>query len=249
MIRRKLHCRFPLFFAYTLYSIAVIAVRLSVAKQPHLFFALYWTTEIIYGALALLAIGEVFSDVLELRSNQHRWWRFAPGTILLLLVTIFFWQATYHPFGPNVWGALGAGAYSFGLGVLCVQAGIFLLALFRLKAFSGILSKQHNAGILRGFGVFGLLTMMAYITRSYYGAQFEDWFRYIPPGAYVMATLTWLAAFLRSEPPNCTPPPTPEFLKNLAEGLSRDHETLKKIEKDLPPRLRTTFPCRELTTG
>jgi hypothetical protein len=241
MIRRKLHSQFPLFFAYTLYSIVVIAVRLSVAKQPRLFFALYWITEIIYGALALLAVGEVFSDVLELRSNQHRWWRFAPATILLSLVTIFFWRATYCPFGPNVWGALGAGAYSFGLGVLCVQAGIFLLALFRLKAFSGILSKQHNAGILRGFGVFGLLTMTAYVTRSYFGARFEDWFRYIPPGAYIMATLTWLTVFLHQEPPDRKPSATSEFVKNVAEGLSRDHEALKKIEKDLPPQLRTTF--------
>jgi len=248
MVRRKLHHRFPLFFAYTLYSVAVIAVRLSVARQPDLFFALYWITEIIFSTLALLAIGEVFNDVLELRSIRHRWWRFAPATILLALVMIFLWRAIYHPFGPNFWGALGAGAYSFGLGVLCLQAGIFLLALFRLKAFSGILSKQHNAGILRGFGIFGLLTMIVYVARSTFGARFEDWFRYIPPGAYAMATLTWLAAFRRPEPAESTPP-APEFLEEIAEGLNRDQEELKKIEKDLPPRLQTALETAPLICG
>lgn len=236
MVRRKLHRRFPMFFTYTLYSIVVIAVRLSVARQPRLFFALYWITDIIYGALALLAIREVFGDVLELRSHQHRWWKLAPAAILLVLIMIFLLRAVYHPFGPSFLGALGAGAYSFEFGVRYVQAGTFLLALFRLKAFSGILGKQHNTGILRGFGIFSLLTLTADLTRSHFGVRFEDWFRHIPPGAYIMATLTWLAAFRRPEPPACTPPTTPEFLGGLVEGLNRDQEALKKIEKDLPPR-------------
>src|SRR5438552_11310270 len=146
MVRRKLHHRFPLFFAYTLYSVAITAARLSVAQQPRLLFALYWITEIIYGVLALLAVREVFSDVLELRSNRNPWWRVVPGAILLTLITASLWRANYHPFGPNFWGTLGAGAYSFELGVLCIQATSYLLALFHLRPFSGILKKQHNAG-------------------------------------------------------------------------------------------------------
>lgn len=242
MIRRKLYRKFPLFLAYTLYSIVVIAVRLSVGKQPRLFFALYWITDIIYGALALMAIREVFGDVLKLRSNsdQDQWWRFVPAAILLILIIASLRKAIYYPFGPNFWGAMGAGAYSFELGVRYVQAGIFLLALFRLKVFSGILGNYHNAAVLRGFGIFSLLTMTADLARSHFGVRFEDWFRYIPPGAYIMATWTWLVAFRRPEPPKCTPLPTPEFLEELVEGFDRDHEALKKIEKNLPPQRQVT---------
>jgi hypothetical protein len=240
MIRRKLHRRFPLFFAYTLCSVAVTAVRLPVAKQPELFFSVYWITEIIYDTLSLLGIGEVFSDVLGLRSNRHPWLRFVPAALLLTLIIASLWRATYHPFGPNFWGRLGAGAYSFEFGVLFVDATTYLLARFRLDVFSGILKKQHNAAILKGFGIFGLLTMVVNLLRSHFGSQFEGWFRYIPPGAYIMATLTWLAAFRRPEPPTCTPPPPPEFLDGLVEGFNRDQEALKKIEKNLPPRRQVT---------
>ena len=240
MVRRKLHRQFPLFFGYTLYSIIVIGVRLSAVKQPRMLFALYWITDIIYGALALLAIREVFGDVLKLRSNRNPWWRFISTAVLLALIIASLWRAIYHPFGPNFWGTLGAGAYSFELGVLCIQAITYLLALFRLQGFSGILKKQHNAAILKGFGIFGLIAMIVYFTRFYFGAQFEGWFRYIPPGAYAMATLTWLAAFRRPESPSSASPPTPEFLDGLVEGFNRDHETLKKIEKNLPPRRHLT---------
>jgi hypothetical protein len=240
MLRRKLHRRFPLFFAYTLYSVAMTAVRLPVAKQPELFFSVYWITEIVYDTLALLGIGEVFSDVLGLRSNRNGWWRFVPSALLMLLIIASLWRATYHPFGPNFWGRLGAGAYSYEFGVLLVGAITYLLAQFRLKAFAGILKKQHNAAILKGFGIFGLLTLTVNLLRSHFGSQFEGWFRYIPPGAYAMATLTWLAAFRRPEPPVSKLQPTPELLGGLREGLDHDHETLKKIEKNLPPRRHLT---------
>ena len=188
----------------------------------------------------LLGIGEVFSDVLNLRSKRTQGWRFVPAALLLILITASLWRATYHAFGPNFWGRLGAGAYSFEFGVLFINAATYLLAQFRLEAFSGILKKQHNAAILKGFGIFGLLTMTVGLLRSHFGFQFEGWFRYIPPGAYAMATWTWLAAFRRPEPRTCAPPPTPELLGGLREGLSHDHETLKEIEKNLPPRRQLT---------
>jgi hypothetical protein len=244
MFRRKLHHSYRLFFTYTLYSVVIIAVRLSAAKQPRLLFALYWITEIIYGVLALLAVREVFGDVLELRSNRNPWWQVVPVAILLTLIIASLWRAIYHPFGPNFWGTLGAGAYSFELGVLCIQAISYLLALFHLKPFSGILKKHHNASILKGFGIFGLVTMVVYVMRLYFGSRFEGWFRYIPPGAYIMATLTWLNAFRRAEPPTRAPSPTPEFLGGLMEGFSREHETLEKIEKDLPPKWHLTGDAR-----
>jgi hypothetical protein len=244
MVRRKLHRRFPVFFAYTVYSVLVIAVRLPMAQHPKIFYALYWISEMIYGNLSLLGIGEVFGDVLSLRSQRNTWWRCVPAGIVVAPVFASLWRAIYHPFGPNFWGKLGAGAYSFNLCVLCVSTMAYLLAMFRLKPFSGILQKQHNAAILKGFGIFSLLAMIAHLARSHFGPQFEGWFRYIPPGAYIMATLTWLAAFRRPETSTCTPPPTPEFLGGLREGLSREQETLKEIEKDLPPKWHLTGDAR-----
>src|SRR5205807_6538989 len=48
----------PLFCLSTVNSVVVIAVQLSAMNRPDHFYVLYWSTEIIYGLLALLAIGE-----------------------------------------------------------------------------------------------------------------------------------------------------------------------------------------------
>lgn len=210
MFRHKLHRRFPIFFAYTLYSVVVIAVRLPVAPNRRLFYAVFWITEMIYGALSLLGIGEVLGEVLLAQSKRNARLRLAPALILLLLIAASLWKAIYHPLGRSFLGRLGAGAYLFDFGVLCMDAVAYLLALFRLKPFSGIVPSQHTTAILKGFGIFGLLTLMSGLMRSLFGSQFEGWFRYIPPGAYFMATLTWLSAFRHPGPPKIPVLPSPE---------------------------------------
>src|SRR5436309_737088 len=234
MLRNKLHRRFPIFFSYTLYSVAVIAVRLPVAHDRRLFYAVFWITEMIYGALSLLGIGEVLGDALSTQSKRNTMLRLAPALILLLLIVASLWRAIYHPLGSNFWGRFGAGSYSFDFGVSCVDAMAYLLALFRLKPFSGIVQNQHGTAILQGFGIFGLLTLMAGLMRTLFGSQFEGWFRYIPPGAYFMATLTWLSAFRHPEPPKVPVLPSPE---STGGPTKRDaDQRLDKIEKNLAPR-------------
>jgi beta-lactamase regulating signal transducer with metallopeptidase domain len=47
LVRRGLRRRFPFFFAYTLYSLVVIVVRLWVMDRPRMFFVVYWITEMV----------------------------------------------------------------------------------------------------------------------------------------------------------------------------------------------------------
>ncbi len=200
MMRFRLHRHFPLFFAYTLYSVLVIAIRLSVVSHASLYYGLYWTTDIIYSSLALLSIREVFND-LVVRSTRNKIRRFVPVVVLAILAATSFYRAIYRPFGSVFLGRLGAGAYFFDLETLGIQATAYLLTIFRLKPFSDVLYSQHNAAILKGFGIFGLVAMASHLARTLFGSQFEGWFRYVPPGAYFMATLTWLSAFRRPQPP------------------------------------------------
>lgn len=233
--RHKLHRRFPIFFTYTIYSVVVIAVRISVAQDRRLFYAVFWITEIIYGALSLLGIGEVLADALSAQSKRDARLKFAPAFILLLLVIASLWRAIYRPLGNTFLGRLGAGAYLFHFGVLSGNAMAYLLALFRLKPFSGTVPKQHSIAILKGFGIFGLLTLMAALMRALFGPQFEGWFRYIPPGAYFMATLTWLSAFRHPGPPKLPVLPSPESIQGFTKSPDKADKTLDKIDKDLTP--------------
>jgi hypothetical protein len=129
LARRRLYHRFPFFFAYTLYSILVTVVRLRTMGTPAVFFVSYWSTEIVYGILELLAIREVFKSVLEMYYSLYRWTRW----LLPIAVTVMFgnsiWRAIYRSVGGGPLGGLAAGVYSLVLGILCLQAAIFLLCL------------------------------------------------------------------------------------------------------------------------
>jgi hypothetical protein len=239
MMRFRLHRHFPLFFAYTLYSVLVIAVRLSVVSHASLYYGLYWTTDIIYSSLALLSIREVFND-LVVRSTRNNIRRFVPVVVLAILAATSFYRAIYHPFGSVFLGRLGAGAYFFDLETLGIQATAYLLTIFRLKPFSDVLYSQHNAAILKGFGIFGLVAMASHLARTLFGPQFEGWFRYIPPGAYFMATITWLSAFRHPEPPK-----VPVLLSPESTG----RPTKNDADQPFGPTRKTLTPCPDLMGG
>ena len=234
MVRLKLHRHLPAFFAYTLYSVLVIAIRLSVVSHARFYYGLFWITDVIYGGLALLSIREVFDDLSAVRSSRNELWRIAQPAVLSLLAVTSFCRAIYHPFGLTFLGKLGAGAYFFDLEVLGIQAITYILTIFRLKPFSDIPHNQHKAAILKGFGIFGLVAMSSHLARSLFGSQFEGWFRYIPPGAYFMATLTWLSAFRHPEPPKV---PVLPSLESTGGPTRHDaDQRLDKIEKNLATR-------------
>src|SRR5436853_2703648 len=73
LFRRRLVDRFPLFCAYTSYSILASVARLWIIDRPRPFFVLYWTTEIVYGFLSLLAVYEVFKSEGSMRCATRGW--------------------------------------------------------------------------------------------------------------------------------------------------------------------------------
>jgi hypothetical protein len=225
LARRRLYHRFPFFFAYTLYSILVTVVRLRTMGTPAVFFVSYWSTEIVYGILELLAIREVFKSVLEMYYSLYRWTRW----LLPIAVTVMFgnsiWRAIYRSVGGGPLGGLAAGAYSLVLGILCLQAAIFLLCLrLSFRKHSPIRWTRYEAGILIGFGLAAVATALIRLARPQVGPAMELAFRYLPAIAYMAAVVIWLAAFWREEPPLARKPTDPELFKRAAEFMRRAAE-------------------------
>jgi hypothetical protein len=132
--------------------------------------------------------------------------------------------------GRGSLGGLATGAYSLVLGILCLQAAIFLLCLklsFRRNA--PIRWTRYEAGILIGFGLAAFATALIRLTRPQVGPAMELAFRYLPAVAYMAAVVIWLAAFWREEPPLVRKPTDPElfkraaaFMRGAVEGLEAD---------------------------
>jgi hypothetical protein len=232
ILYRRLYRSFPLFAAYTLYSITVIFVRLWARGNTESYFVLYLVTEVLYGCLALLAIREAFKTVLESYSDRYPSIRVLLYAIVALLIGLPVFSAIHRLSVDGQMNAAFSGAvYSFLLVVRSIEVLVFGICLFRSRHHD---DGAYNGGVILGFGVYAAVTLMAYLFH-YLGGRFEDWYRYMTPGSYCMAAAIWLAAFLKREEPRS--PRNTEHLKTQLDNaetlLQRYSQVLRKILKEL----------------
>ena len=207
LLRRRLYRIFPFFTAYTIYSLAVAVMWLCASPGPATLFVLYWITQMIYGVLSLLAILEIFKPTLG-AYFEWIWIRLLPTLLLLGIAGVSLWRGFYHPVGRG--GSLvglAAGAYTFMLGVLCLQIIVLVICLrLTFRKPYPVRWGRYRLGILAGFGLAACASAAAYMVRFLFGARFEVVFHYVLPGAYIGAAAGWLLAFWRPEPPRSSKP-------------------------------------------
>ncbi|HEY6351194.1 MAG TPA: hypothetical protein VI636_17460 [Candidatus Angelobacter sp.] len=238
LLRRRLYRRgmHPFFFSYTLYSVVVTIPRLAFVQRPVQYPIFYWSTEIIYGVLAILALNEVFSRIFFLDYQEHEWLRFMlPVTVLLIIVVLtVWWRFGYHlPKGGHfsvAWSIFLA----FNLGVHSVEGTLMLLFVALRWVFAAGWNR-YDYGILMGFGVSALITMSADMARLRLGANYEFWYRYAPGIGYVLATIIWLQALWRVRQPQ---PVSMTRLRSMIELAQRNNEVIRTIHEWLHKRDR-----------
>jgi hypothetical protein len=227
VLRRKLHCEFPFFFAYLVLSVFVPLVRLAVIGDYPTFFKVFWATEALYAVLALLALYEVFHEVF-LPFYMLWWWFWLvfPGAVGVAAV-VQIWRAVVNP--PIQAVPLIAAILSFGRVINWVEAVLFGL-FFVLVLLLGVRWKSYPFGIVEGFGLSALGALIAYGLRSEFGTKYGAFAKYAPPVAYVVGVLVWLDTFLRQPDPEVVhawrDKITPEQLLAEARGYVR---TLKRF--------------------
>jgi hypothetical protein len=229
LIRRRLYRKgmFPFFFSYTLFSVIVTIPRLALVRRPIEYAILYWSSEVIYGVLAILSLNEVFSRIFRLDYQEHPWLRFALPSMVMLIITALFVRSSVvykTPTGARL-GLLMTGLRSFDLGVHSVEG--ILLVLFLLLWWALVPGwNRQDYGVLLGFGISAAVTMSARIARFYFGTSYEMWYRYAPGIGYVLAAAIWLHAFWQAYEPE--PRPLMRF-RAMLEQVGRDNETIKLI--------------------
>jgi hypothetical protein len=198
LVRRKTYREFPLFFLYVSFSIAFITLRLAVSGDYRLFFFVFWVTEAIYVALALLVLHEVFRTVFAAFYEKRWFWLFFP----FVVVAIFTIAIAYRLGSPPVQASrLISLILTLGTTVSLVQVAIFGL-FFLLVWFHGIRWRDYPFGIVVGFAIIAVGSLWGNWARSVFGTRFNKFFGYAPAVAYILAVIVWLDTFLRppSEP-------------------------------------------------
>ena len=198
LLRRKLHYEFPFFFTYVSFAIVAAIARLSVSGDYPMYFKVFWATAALYDVLALLALHEVFHEVFLPFYTIWWWFRLLfPGTVgIAALVQIR--HAILNP--PIQAPPLVAAILSFGRVMNWVEAALFGL-FFALVLLLGVRWRSYPFGIVEGFGLSALGSLIAYGLRSEFGTKYNTLVKYAPPVAYVVGVLVWLDTFLRQPDP------------------------------------------------
>src|SRR5579862_6642744 len=229
LTQRRLYRRglYPWFCTYTLYSIVVSVVRLVLVQQPAHYLWFYWSTEIIYGILALLSLNEVFTRTFFLDYQEHPRLRLIlPITVLAVFFGLFLWWklAYITPSGGHLsfpWSAFVA----FIQGVHSVEGLLLVLFMvFWLLLVPGW--NRYDYGILLGFGLSGLVTMSADMVRFNGGHGYQVWYKYAPGLTYLAVTIIWLHAFWQAREPR---PKSLVHFRTLIESAKSNNEMIKLI--------------------
>jgi len=197
LLGRDSYREFPLFFTYLVCSVLGAVAKFVVSGNYVTFFRVFWATEGLYSALALLALYEVFHwFFFEFYRHWSWFWLLFPG-IIGLIAALSIWYALKYP--PIQASRLISLILVFGIAVNFVQVGIFLLFFFLVWVFS-LRWWAYVFAIVLGFAVSALGALAAYWLRSEFGTKFGIFAKYAPPVAYILSVLLWLAVFIRPEP-------------------------------------------------
>lgn len=189
MVWRKLHRKFPVFFAYILFQLVNFGVLFPIHQYGTygLYFYGYWIGATISLGIGFKVIHEIFLDV------------FRPYHTLKDLGTVLFkWAALVMLFVALVVAIASSGGQSpivlavatMQRCVRVIQCGLILFLLF-FSRYLNVSWKQQSFGIASGFGVFAAAELAG--SALYVGGLINDpVLGLIGTFSYTCAVLMWL---------------------------------------------------------
>lgn len=212
LVRRRLFRRY---WAFSAYLIAVIGSTISgllFRGSIRGYFEMYWSTEVLTGLLALVAIDQVFKATFRESTRDFPWLRFLVPILAVVVAATNLAYAWHHQSWMPTWFAL---LYAFDFAVHFVEGAILILCVLLQKAFAAVWSRT-DFGLLAGFGISASVTMLADYLGVVWPRRFEPFFKYAPASALIVAELVWLHAVSLTNPSRLV------NLREIVELLRRD---------------------------
>ena len=184
MFRNGSQKRFPMFWTYTLYQIALTGALMVFFQlgQMEYFFA-YWAGAAVSSFLGFAVIYECFCEALkpyetlrDLGRLLFRWAAIVMGIVGFVFVLSTPSGTEHTLFVRNI--------LILERGIRVVQCGMLLL-LYLFSHHVGITWRNQLFGIVLGFGVFASANLLMFSLRSRFG---EDW----NSSASIMNSLSYL---------------------------------------------------------
>ncbi len=222
LVRNQVRDTYPWFVNYTAFSIAATITRLATWEYYRVYFYVYWGGELIYAALALMALFDVFRLMFR-NYLRLRWFRplFPVAVLVTIGVAVLHAVATRNPAQDQ---PITVVVLAITFGVRLVQGACFV-CLWILVWLTGARWHQPGLGIVTGFGFYASYVLVASLLRSGIGTKVDGLIVYGVPVAYILTLLLWLWFFATSQSSgddrDSFPPMSREELARYAEVVRR----------------------------
>jgi hypothetical protein len=228
LVRRGARRHFPVFFVYALASAPITVARLLTASQYLPYFYVYWITTALLLLLGLAAVHEVFRWIYE-AFYEFFWFRLLYYGVIGIVLAITSSNALVNP--PVQAHPLVGLILDLGIAINFLRAGIACLFYALMRPLS-ISFQRYSHGVVLGFLVSSVGSLMGYLPVSIFGTKWHMVARFVPPVAYIVALAVWISAFIvrEDEQREWTPPMSPEqMLQEIRRygkifGLRKDNE-------------------------
>lgn len=189
MLWRKMHRKFPVFFAYIVFQLVNFAVVFPIHQSGNydLYFYSYWIGEVISLAIGFKVIHEIFMDVFRPYHTLRDL-----GTVLFKWATLvmFFVALVVAAASPAGQSPIVQAVATVQRCVRVIQCGLILFLLVFSK-YLGVSWRQQSFGIALGFGGFASVELAG--NALYSGEQINSsTAAFLYTAAYCAAILVWL---------------------------------------------------------
>lgn len=188
MVRRKLHREYRFFFFYVVFSFfSAILFSLTVSNEKTYSY-IYWISDGVSVIFVLLALHEVFRDIFH--GFYSFWWFrliFPSAVVVMCLLA-----ARRTLISPRSTQPLMSAIFYLSGAFSLIPCGIFLVFMLLVMGLR-VRCRRIPYYIALGFAVSSMGDWMLYSLLS--GYKYTLTARYLPPAAYMCATLIWLWSF------------------------------------------------------
>ena len=192
LIRKKQHRKFSWFAAYVAFCILAFVARTIASHQSNnALFIAYWSTDLIFDALALLTIGQIFHRMLEVEYRLFRWMRFLLPVTLVLIFSFCFYEGIQ---ALDKVQKIIAVINGLDIGVHAFEAALLFL-LLALRFLFPARWLRHEFGILAGYAFNSIVTISTDIIWLKYGQSYNWLYSHGPTVAFMIAELIWIWTF------------------------------------------------------
>lgn len=196
LLYRKLWRQYPVFTAYTVFSLAQAALGFAIRLKPELYLYVYLCCETIGFMLGLGVIYEVFNKLLQSYPALNRIASVACNATIILLLSVAVAVVYFH--APVQGSRLVAGFVVLEQATRIAQLGLIVF-LFSFSAVFGLHWRQGIFGVILGLAVFVTVELVGITLRSHYGNVAMPAFALARSASFSCSLLIWLAYLLVPE--------------------------------------------------